>query len=366
MKKILLFLFTIMTVTLSAQITITNSGNNILVKRSGSTEFTANKSQLSVRPISSGQSYGSTIEYYIGGEMVYRNLYNEVDSPTSSSPSDLVDTLNSYIGTYETSLVFADGAELKQIDGKLRTSSMPYTYDIAEGNISDHFSIYKFGGNPDVGTSEETIWYQGGVYDWDAVDAAAGIVTVSSSDVDDVAGIGSGAWTCTIYGLSSTDSTTISETVSLDGRNAVNSTLEYYRVNRIIVNTAGTSEANEGIIYVGTGTVSTGVPAVIWSTVAEGKNQTLQSIWTVPKGKTLYMTSFTVSTNSNKGNVINIYFRPPNQLFQIKANAYLFSTALVHQFEFPLMLSEGTDIDCRAVGTATGAGIALSFEAWYE
>jgi hypothetical protein len=30
------------------------------------------------------------------------------------------------------------------------------------------------------------------------------------------------------------------------------------------------------------------------------------------------------------------------------------------------MLASGTDIDMRAIGTATGAGIAGSFEGWYE
>jgi hypothetical protein len=216
---------------------------------------------------------------------------------------------------------------IKHIDNKMRVSSMPYTYDIAEGNIVGHSALYKFGSNPDVGTSEETIWQEGGLYPWASVDAAAGIVKVSSSSNTDAVGQ-TGALTCTIYGLNSSTGLVQNETVTLTGQTAVNSTLEYSRVNRIICNTAGTGLANAGIIYVGTGTITTGKPAVVWSSVAVGKNQTLQSIWTVPTGKTFYMTSFSVSTNSNKGNIINIYFKPPGELFQIKANAYLFSTTL--------------------------------------
>jgi len=50
------------------------------------------------------------------------------------------------------------GYGIKQIDNKLRVSSFPYTYEISEGHISDHFALFKFGSNPDVGIVEETIW----------------------------------------------------------------------------------------------------------------------------------------------------------------------------------------------------------------
>lgn len=260
---------------------------------------------------------------------------------------------------------FSDGVEVAQVDGKIRTSSVPYTYDIAKGNIAGHFPVFKFGVNQDVGQSEETIWTEGGLYNWDGVDAAGGIVKVSSTVEDDSTN-GTGARTCTIYGLSSIDSTAINETLNLDGQTAVNSSLSYYRVNRIIINTAGSSKANEGKVYVGTGTVTTGTPAVKWAVVEVGKNQTLMSVWTVPMGQTFFLTSFLVSTDSNKGDDINMYFRPPNELFQIKFPAYLFASNIPHSWEFPLMLPEGTDIDCRAIGIAAGAGIAITFEGWYE
>jgi len=296
-------------------------------------------------------------------------VYSDVTSPVYASATLLKAGLLSMISDNSTNIQFIDefgtAYGIKQIDGKPRVSSMPYTYDIAEGNVSGHTALYKFGSNPDIGTTEETIWQEGGLYDWAGVDAAPGIVTVSSSSADDVAVTGTGVRTCTIYGLSTLGATQ-SETVSLAGQTAVNSTLEYSRVNRIICNTAGTGLKNAGVIYVGTGTVTAGVPAVKWSTVAIGKNQTLQSIWTVPTGKTLYITSYSVSTNSNKGNIVNIYFRPTGELFQIKANAYLFSSSFTHRFELPLVLAGGTDIDCRGIGVATGAGITVTFEGWYE
>ena len=159
----------------------------------------------------------------------------------------------------------------------LNVLNFPYGYAIAEGDVPSHSSLYKFGSNPDIGTGEETIWRQGGLYNWVGVDAAPGIVKLSSSSTDDVNTTGTGAWLVTIYGLS-TVGVVQSEQLAMTGQTGVNSTLEYSRINRIIVNTAGTGLKNAGTIYVGTGAISTGVPAVIWSTVDVGKNQTLQSI----------------------------------------------------------------------------------------
>jgi len=45
-------------------------------------------------------------------------------------------------------------------------SNRLYTYDISKGNIQGHTPLFKFGSNSDVGLSEETIWYYGGLYPW--------------------------------------------------------------------------------------------------------------------------------------------------------------------------------------------------------
>lgn len=253
---------------------------------------------------------------------------------------------------------------LSHIDNKLRVTSTSYTYDIAAGRIPDHSSFFKFGINPDIGTSEETIWTEGGLYDWNSIDAAAGIVKVSSSSNNDASG-STGALTCRIYGLS-TVGLDQNELINLTGQTPVNSILEYSRVNRIIVESAGSNNKNVGKIYAGTGNVAVGVPDIKWAVVDVGRNQTLMSVYTVPSNVNLYITQFLVSSNSNKGNEVDMYFRPPGKVFQIKNLNYLFSNSISYKFDFPLLLESGTDIDCRAVGTATGASISFSFEGWYE
>lgn len=196
---------------------------------------------------------------------------------------------------------------------------------------------------------------------------SVGVATSASSANTTSGVVASGALTCTIYGLSSVDSTELSESITLAGQTAVVSSGSYYRVNRIIVNTAGSGLVNAGVIYVGTGSISSGVPAVKWASAPVGETQTLQAVWTVPKDKTFYMTSFTVSTDSNKGTIVNMYTRPDDGgVFNIKNRTFIFSAPMTHAFEFPLVLTGGTDIDCRGKGTASGGGISFTFEGWYE
>ena len=44
---------------------------------------------------------------------------------------------------------------IKQIDGKPRVSSMPYLYDIAEGNVANHYTMHKFGYNSAVPATDK-------------------------------------------------------------------------------------------------------------------------------------------------------------------------------------------------------------------
>jgi hypothetical protein len=253
----------------------------------------------------------------------------------------------------------------KHIDNITRSINTPYTYAIVDLGIPGHSALYKFGSNPDVDTASETIWTEGGLYPWAGIDAAPGVVTISSTSNDDTHTTGTGARTCTIYGLS-TAGITQNETVSLTGQTAVNSTLQYSRVNRIICNTAGTGLANAGKIYVGTGIVSTGTPAVKWAVAEIGLNQTLQTVWTVPTGKTLYVTRIAFSTNNNKGAIIDFFVKPPGQLFQIKTRNFLFSSPINVTFTVPLKIDSMSDIDVRGIGTGSGGGIAAIIEGWYE
>ena len=166
---------------------------------------------------------------------------------------------------------------------------------VSSGALSPSYKeVYKFGSNATVGNTLETIWEEGGLY---AYPASASTMTVSSSDTNDTSA-GTGARTVLISGLDASYNEA-SETIILDGQTAVTTVNTYIRMNRAIVLTAGSGAGNAGVIYVGTGTVTAGVPANKFTTIAIGANQTLQAFWTVPAGYTAYNYQTNISTGNS-------------------------------------------------------------------
>jgi hypothetical protein len=234
----------------------------------------------------------------------------------------------------------------------------PFYLQVARNQISFHKSNFKFGFNSDVDDSLETVWAQGGLYSYLA---SASVLKVSSSSTADTSA-GTGARTVELSGLD-TNYDEISETVTLNGQTAVNTTNEFLRINRMVIRSAGTGGQNAGVIYAGTGTVTTGVPANKYATIAIGDNQTVMALWTVPRGYTAYLlqTDITVATTqNNKYCTVHLVARPNGEVFQIK-DKFVKAESSVHQtYTIPLKFEGKTDIEVRAIGDSSGADIAIS------
>jgi len=234
----------------------------------------------------------------------------------------------------------------------------PFELQIARNQIAYHYPLFKFGFNPDVDNSLETVWAEGGLYSYLS---AATVLKVSSSSTDDAAA-GTGARTVLLSGLDG-DYNEISETVTLNGQTAVNTTKSFLRIFRMVVKSAGTGGQNAGVIYAGTGTVTTGVPANKYATIAIGDNQTLMALWTVPAGHTAYLnqTDVTVATTqNNKYCTTTLVARPLGEVFQAKDKFVIAEGGHIQQYKHPLEFAEKTDIEVRAIGDSAGADIAIS------
>ncbi len=244
----------------------------------------------------------------------------------------------------------------------------PFNLQVARGQIAYHESIYKFGNNPQVADSLETIWPQGGLYSYLS---AATVLKVSSSSTDDTSA-GTGARTVELFGLDG-DYNEISEVVTLNGQTAVNTTQSYLRINRMIVRSAGSGGANAGIIYAGTGTVTTGVPANIYATInGDGTNQTLMALWTIPAGYTGYLMQYDVSngTTSNTPAVCKLLLvaRPYGEVFQTKdIKSLTTGMHIENTLIIPVEFAEKTDIEVRAVSSSNSVtfDISAAFEMLY-
>lgn len=204
-----------------------------------------------------------------------------------------------------------------------------------------HKTKYKFGFNAAVGTDEETIWDQGGLY---VHPASASVMKVSSSNASDT------STTVLVEGLDE-DYNTLSETVTLNGQTAVNTSGSYLRVNRATVIT----NAPQGDVYIGSGTVTSGVPANVFAKIVAGENQTLMAVWTVPAGYTAHLHEISASsgtTAANKFTTVRLKCAPFNQVPQTKAVQTLHNSFIEMDFGVPLEVPEKSDCELRAVSSS--------------
>ena len=238
-------------------------------------------------------------------------------------------------------------------------TSEPFELQVSRGQISFHEFVHKFGFYDSVGTSITTIWSQGGVYSY--LSAASTLYISSSSTAD--TGAGTGARTVTVSGLDNNFDQKV-ETVTLNGQSGVElNGSTWFRVNRIVVDTAGSGGANAGVLYVGTeATPSGGVPTNKYATVLAGDNQTLMCIYTVPRGYTAFLTQKDVSASSSAGKfaILSLVARPFGGVFNVKDRVLSSQGYSTINYPYPLKFTEKTDIEVRAKADSAGGTVTVS------
>jgi len=253
-----------------------------------------------------------------------------------------------------------------QLDNALRNAMAvqePYELQVSKGQVAGASSLYKFGYNPDINGTEETIWSQGGDVVWPA--AAFTAFISSSSTADTIAG--TGAQTVTVQGLDENYATQ-SVTVDMNGQTQVQvgDASGWIRINRAFVATAGSGGTAAGTVYIAATGVSSGVPTgTIYASITDG-NQTQMAVYTVPASHTLYLDDliFTAAiSQANNYATVKLNTRDfGSNVFRTKFINVLQSNELVIDFEFPLAIPEKTDIECRAVTSNTNNQIGASFQ----
>lgn len=239
------------------------------------------------------------------------------------------------------------------------SSGLPIEYRAALGR--DEYSVVnKFGFQSAVGTSSIAIWDQAAAYNYIA---AATALKVSSADANDTAA-GTGARTCTIYGLDG-NYAEVNETVTLSGTTDVSTTQTFLRVFRIIVDTAGSGGVNAGIIYAYTGADTAGVPddlTKVYAQVTAGENQTLMAVYTVPAGKKALFRSIFVAGESSQVVTMRVLARPLNGVFNVKDKFLIEAGNTAIQHPYPVSFDEKTDIEIRGMVSASTTPIAAAFD----
>jgi len=220
----------------------------------------------------------------------------------------------------------------------------PFELQVARGQITMHSSFCQFGINNTVGQANETIWIGSNQYSFPT---SASVLKVSSSSANDAAA-GTGARTIQIQGLDA-NYEAVSETVSLNGQTAVNTTNSYLRVNKMIVLTAGSGGTSAGFIYAGTGDVDAGVPAVIVNQTGLIANETESAFYSVPAGYTAFINMWTMSSGNvtaDEWTRFTLRIRPFGGVFGIKAQYHIPGTGIYECVAaYPIAIPEKSDID---------------------
>lgn len=227
-----------------------------------------------------------------------------------------------------------------------------HALEIAKGNVLGHTPLYKFGHNDAVGTNEEDLWGGGDLYTYPTSNTT--MTLSSSSTVDDEGS--TGAFTVDTLYLSD-DFVEQTATTTLDGRNGVTVATDIYRPYRMIVRSAGSGGTNAGTIYLGTGSLTAGVPANIFAEIEIGKGQTLMALYTVPVGKTAYIWGWEASPVGQLASTINLYIRPIGEVFQIQDEMHVFQDIGTHGPKLPRKVNAKSDIALRGKVAAGSAAM---------
>lgn len=235
----------------------------------------------------------------------------------------------------------------------------PFNLQVARGQIAQHQSVVVFGYNSDVDTSIETVWPYGGILTFPS---AALQMKVSSDSANDTAA-GTGARTVYIEGLDANHAV-ISETVTLNGQTAVLTTQSFLHVNNFYVATAGSGKSAAGSIYIGTGTVTAGVPATVYDVIILDYNARITGSYTVPAGYTAYLEQGLFSAGQVSGsNAVTgrLVTRGEDGIRRTAAIVTLNNGAADYAFEYPVSIPEKTTIEAQAVGAAANNACSSMF-----
>lgn len=266
-------------------------------------------------------------------------------------------------GTYKVKKVsnFIDRGDGVLVRNKLST----FELEVAQGNVPGIKAIQILGLNPAVGTSFEDVWCPGGSLTYPTSAETWEIVSTSVND----SSTGTGARTVEITTLDANYVEQTPVTVTLNGTTPVAISGTHFRHVFSRVKTWGSTGENQGDIIIRVSGGGDARTCINYDTVSNvGFNNTQDSQYTVPAGKTFYPKAFFV--NCTKDHDITARFKrrlfgedgfltPGN--FGIYQNSFILNLATVLDgTNFP----EKTDFKWIAKSNNTAVAVTTGIEGY--
>ncbi len=213
-------------------------------------------------------------------------------------------------------------------------TSEPFELQVSRGHVAYHQTLFKYGYNPLIINVNETIWDGGGIYSYPGSALAMTVTSAGGATDEDVK--------VTVVGLDG-DFAEAQQEVTLDGTGAATTTQTFRRVFRAYVSG---SQAPTGNITIANG-------GTTYAQITNGENQTLMAVYTVPAGKTFYLTNGTAThgTGTSGGVFMTVRFmtREFGGVFRTATKIDIVESEVLFPFTFPLRLPEKTDLEVRAI-----------------
>ena len=236
----------------------------------------------------------------------------------------------------------------------------PFNTGIGSGIGSQQF-IEKFGASNLVEADLSTIWEEGSIYNY--LTAASTVSAISDNSGDTATG--TGARTIEIQGLDS-NYNTVTEIISTNGTGIGPASInEFLRIYRAVVETAGTTGTNEGVIDINAGSTTVIAIGTHGTGNVEGFGQSQTSVYTIPAGKTGYLTQWSVGSSDVTAPIhAFLKFSEPSiggNILRTKDIMFL-NNYSIKNYIVPLQVSEKTDIEVRAYSkSGTGYDVSTSY-----
>ena len=225
---------------------------------------------------------------------------------------------------------------------------------LSQGKVAEHTVIHVAGHNEDVGTGIEDLWDGGGTYTYSSSTAVLHISSSSTSDTEVITVEGLDA----SYNAQSVDVTLAGQTETVIGTGET-----FIRVLKVY--NAGTSDLVGAVYVYEDDTVSVGVPAtatLIRAKIDIGHNQTLMSNYTIPAGKTGYISHVTTTAAAASKEVDIIYlFRPFGKVFRAFDHVHLIQSTIETRHPQFIAFPAKTDFTVRASASATGGTVSVAY-----
>ena len=240
---------------------------------------------------------------------------------------------------------------------------------ISKGLVPGATPFSKTGYNPDVDSAAvEDIWYGGGLINFPASAMQMEIISTNANDASGGTGVGN----VTIGYLNATG---VANTVDV----AMNGTTEVLTSVSDIFRVQNFRAKTVGALGVAAGNISlrhtSNTP--VYSMIAIGMTRARNSAWTVPAGKTLYITSITASATcgtSGRPAIVTLMATYddksalvlPAGFFMPHFEIGLQDQALLRQLYEPVKFPANTDLKFKASVLGNDVMIHTALRGWYE